>query len=67
MNTIRDRAALALDLTHAVGERGPRTFMARERVAAWLDGATRTEPAADVNWLLRMAANEAARLAVESR
>ena len=30
-------AATVLDLTHAVGERGPKTFLARKRVAHWLD------------------------------
>ena len=36
---IRARAAKALDETHIVGERGPRTMMRRARLAAWLDGA----------------------------
>lgn len=33
----RDRAARALDQTHAVGERGPKTLQVRNRLAAWLD------------------------------
>ena len=36
---LHERAAAALDATHHVGERGPATFSARARVAAWLDGA----------------------------
>ena len=32
------RAARALDLTHAIGERGPRTMKCRSYLAAWLDG-----------------------------
>jgi hypothetical protein len=46
----RDRAAAALDLTHRIGERGPKTFQARERVAAWLDIGGRV-PKADIQWL----------------
>ena len=34
---LRDRAARSLDLTHMVGERGPKTFQARNRLAKWLD------------------------------
>jgi hypothetical protein len=26
-----------LDRTHAIGERGPKTFLARKYLAAWLD------------------------------
>lgn len=31
------QAAGALDRTHDVGERGPKTFQARQLLAAWLD------------------------------
>lgn len=50
----RDHAAMALDHTHAIGERGPRTFNAQLRVAKALDGigALRVE---DVRWLERVA------------
>ncbi len=32
------RVARALDLTHAIGERGPRMMKCRSYLAAWLDG-----------------------------
>lgn len=40
---VRERCAAALDRTHAIGERGPRTLRARQQVARWLDldGSTR--------------------------
>ena len=47
-------AAAALDATHAIGERGPRTFMARRRVAAALD-AGKKPLAPDVHWLEHVA------------
>jgi len=50
------RAALALDRTHGIGERGPRTMIARERAAEWLDGRTARMPRAAVEWLERVAA-----------
>lgn len=34
---LKMRAATALDLTHAVGERGPMTMWCREVLARWLD------------------------------
>lgn len=37
--TLKDKAALALDLTHSIGERGPVTYKARATLACWLDGA----------------------------
>jgi hypothetical protein len=49
----RDQAALALDLTHALDGRGPRTFLARQRVALWLDTG-RGRVAEDVRWLLHL-------------
>jgi hypothetical protein len=46
MKTIKDasealrwRAAKALDATHAIGERGPKTLRARDVLSCWLDGA----------------------------
>jgi hypothetical protein len=53
-----ERAARALDLTHAIGERGPRTFNARQRVASALDGVGKLN-IADVRWLERIAAQPA--------
>lgn len=53
-----DRAARSMDLTHAVGERGPRTFNARKRVARALDGIGKVN-VADVRWLERVAAQSA--------
>ena len=50
-----ERAATALDLTHHCGERGPRTYLARQRVAAALD-AGRLPKAGDIRWLERIAA-----------
>src|SRR3990172_9964390 len=37
-NPHRDRTALAIDLTHRIGERGPRTYQARKIAAEFLDG-----------------------------
>jgi hypothetical protein len=49
---LRERAAAALDATHAVGERGPRTMRARSVVARWLDMCGRPRGLADaVRWL----------------
>ncbi|HLE80151.1 MAG TPA: hypothetical protein VJA25_02540 [Dehalococcoidia bacterium] len=50
---LQQQAALVLDCTHGVGERGPRTFMARNRVAIWLDTGhgVITHIRADVRWL----------------
>lgn len=47
---LRDRIAKALDQTHAVGEDSSRTFMARQRLATFLDlgGMARME---DIRWL----------------
>ena len=50
-----DTIAALLDSTHAVGERGPRTFLARQRLAAVLDlGFTPRQ--ADLAWLKHVAA-----------
>lgn len=46
----RARAARALDLTHRVGERGPKTMNVRDRVARALD-AGRVPHVGDVRWL----------------
>lgn len=48
----RERAAAALDATHAMGERGPKTFRARALVARWLDLGGRVRGLAGaVEWL----------------
>lgn len=53
-----DRIAKALDLTHAVGERGPRTFNARQRLATHLDtGCTYRGVKTDLAWLTQLAEN----------
>lgn len=49
----RNEAATLLDLTHAVGERGPRTYSARARLAAALDLGF-TPRLADLAWLRRV-------------
>ena len=60
LDRLRWRAACALDATMAVDERGPRTLMARARLAAWLDGAAPPGSVnADVAWLERVARNAA--------
>jgi hypothetical protein len=51
---LRDRAAHALDKTHAVGERGPKTFAARNRIATALDKGTKPL-LRDIKWLERIA------------
>jgi len=58
LEALRFRAALALDRSHAVGERGPRTLHSRARVAAWLDGdrAAGRTLSADLKWLEDVAA-----------
>ena len=48
--TLEQRAAAALDKTHAIGERGPKTFNARQRIALALDSTSKVA-IADVRWL----------------
>lgn len=59
MKTIitRDMAARALDLTHGMAERGPRTYIARQKVATWLDlgGKVTQEIRLAVLWLTALA------------
>ena len=50
----RIEAARLLDLTHSSGERGPRTFLARKRLAVALDLGF-TVRIADLAWLRRVA------------
>jgi hypothetical protein len=58
--TDNERATLALDLTHAIGERGPKTFLARKRIAIWLDAGGPIPPRVkgDSAWLLTLAKKE---------
>ena len=51
------RAAVALDRTHAIDNRGPRTAEARKLVAAWLDDVSTysTKVRHAVNWLEKVA------------
>ena len=56
-NSWRDRAAAALDATHHLDGRGPKTFAARITAASWLDGVG-FRPAAireAIRWLERLA------------
>jgi hypothetical protein len=50
---MKERAAKALDLTHSVDGRGPRTHMARTFVANWLDGGfwPKESVKRDIIWL----------------
>jgi hypothetical protein len=50
-------AATALDLTFHYRDRGPRTWMTSQRVAAWLDlgGKATKQLKRDVAWLLSLA------------
>lgn len=50
-------AATALDMTQQHVERGPRTWMASQRIATWLDLGERAtrQLRADVDWLLALA------------
>ena len=57
-HTLRDRVARALDLTHAFDGRGLRTYGARQRLAAWLDGSGCLN-LSDVRWLERVEADHA--------
>lgn len=41
--TLKDEAARALDQTHRIGERGPKTMEARTLLAGWLDGLAAPE------------------------
>lgn len=50
---IISRAAAALDATHSKGERGPRTYQARQRVALALD-LGRKPSLVDIVWLERI-------------
>jgi len=47
------RAAKALDITHTIGERGPRTLLARQRLATFLDTkrGNHMQLYADIAWL----------------
>jgi hypothetical protein len=56
-NTLIERAARALDLTHRCGERGPRTWLARNRLATALD-LNRPLRLAEIAWLEHVAAGE---------
>lgn len=47
---LRERAARALDATHSKDGRGPKTFLARRRVALALDADKRPKRK-DVEWL----------------
>ena len=58
-NATRDAVAALLDRTHAVGERGPRTLLARKRLAAVLDLGF-TPRRADIAWLTRVATRQEA-------
>jgi hypothetical protein len=51
MQDLKDRAAEALDSTHHNGERGPKTFMARKRLAEYLDGVRKNCIREDVEHL----------------
>ena len=50
MKPTKDQIAKVLDLTHAFDNRGPRTYMARERLAVYLDTETGYRQA-DYYWL----------------
>lgn len=60
MKTSRNRTADALDRTHQIAYRGPRTLQARSRLALWLDTGQGTgrQVAIDTAWLLAHAAAE---------
>lgn len=47
---LEERAATALDLTHAHDNRGPKTYLARQRVATALDSGKHPNKA-DIQWL----------------
>jgi hypothetical protein len=47
---LRERAAYALDATHHIGERGPRTLAARDRIATALDEGKKPI-LQDIKWL----------------
>ena len=53
---LRDRAAIALDLTHSpdLAYRGPKTYMTRQRLGTWLDDG-RVFKLADLKWLEHIA------------
>lgn len=50
MENLRDRAAKVLDMTHSYDGRGPKTGMARDRLALALDNGGRLLKK-DVTWL----------------
>lgn len=45
------RAAAALDRTHHLDNTGPRTYLARKRIAEWLDGVRKNGVKKYVLWL----------------
>ena len=54
MATVLNRmAAEALDRTHEIGERGPKTYNARDRLAKYLDGKCipKSQVKSDITWL----------------
>lgn len=60
---LRQQAAIALDATHAIHYRGPRTMAERNRLAAWLDGVERRPAAVEqiIRRLERLANHQAER------
>ena len=52
----RQKAALSLDRTHSVGERGPKTFNARDNLARWLDGepVSKRDMMSGIRWLMAL-------------
>ena len=54
MATDRERAAKALDRTHKIGEKGPRTYNARKRLSMALDKHSKINRK-DIAWLNKQA------------
>lgn len=50
----KNKAALALDRTHSIGERGPKTYNARQNLARWLDGepVSKNDVKSAIRWLM---------------
>lgn len=56
MQSIKQQAATALDRTHKVGERGPKTYNAREKLGRWLNGqpVSKNDVKSAIRWLMAL-------------
>lgn len=60
MKVTKQSAATALDRTHKIGERGPKTYNARDKLARWLDGqpVSKNDVRSAIRWLMGLEVQE---------